>query len=106
MSDSMWVRSPLAVAGNPSDRDSGKASAPASGGDFSDSTEDLLRVRYKLTPRELQVALLLVEGLSYREIAETLKISFHTVNSHVTAVRSKTGVPAIRKLPALLRRAR
>ena len=70
------------------------------------SVELILEAQFGLTPREVEIAVLLTDGLSYREIAEQLNISFHTVNSHVNAIRSKTGLSSVRRLPALLRQAR
>jgi ATP/maltotriose-dependent transcriptional regulator MalT len=45
-----------------------------------------------LSPRELDVLRLIVEGLSDREIAERLFISPHTVMRHVSGILSKLGV--------------
>jgi DNA-binding CsgD family transcriptional regulator len=45
-----------------------------------------------LTPRELEVLRLLVEGRSNRQIAETLFISGKTVSVHVTSILTKLGV--------------
>jgi DNA-binding CsgD family transcriptional regulator len=45
-----------------------------------------------LTPREIEVAALVVEGLGDREIAERLIISHHTVSQHVRAIYRKLGV--------------
>ena len=70
------------------------------------SMQSILEADFGLTPREVEIAILLTDGLSYREIAEQLNISFHTVNSHVNAIRSKTGLSSVRRLPALLRQAR
>jgi DNA-binding CsgD family transcriptional regulator len=70
------------------------------------SVQSILEADFGLTPREVEIAVLLTDGLSYREIAEQLNISFHTVNSHVNAIRSKTGLSSVRRLPALLRQAR
>jgi DNA-binding CsgD family transcriptional regulator len=70
------------------------------------SVESILETDFGLTPREVEIAVLLTDGLSYREIAGQLNISFHTVNSHVNAIRSKTGLSSVRRLPALLRQVR
>jgi NarL family two-component system response regulator LiaR len=43
-----------------------------------------------LTPRELEVVELVVEGLSNREIAHRLVVSERTVQAHVAAAMRKT----------------
>jgi LuxR family maltose regulon positive regulatory protein len=45
-----------------------------------------------LTERELEVARLVVEGLSNKEIAEKLSITERTVKAHLTHIFGKTGV--------------
>lgn len=45
-----------------------------------------------LTPRELEVLALIVEGLTNKGIAERLLMSVHTVHSHVRTIFSKLGV--------------
>jgi predicted ATPase/DNA-binding CsgD family transcriptional regulator len=47
-----------------------------------------------LTPRELDVLRLLVEGRSDREIAERLFVSRHTAANHVANILGKLGVPS------------
>jgi len=44
-----------------------------------------------LTDRELEVVLLIVQGLTNREIADRLGISRRTVHAHVTQALRKTG---------------
>jgi DNA-binding NarL/FixJ family response regulator len=44
-----------------------------------------------LTPRELEVLLLLASGLGNKEIAPRLKISEHTVKFHVASIMGKLG---------------
>ncbi|MEM7349263.1 MAG: response regulator transcription factor [Acidobacteriota bacterium] len=52
---------------------------------------------YGLTPREREILQLLVDGLTMRQIAERLHVSYHTVDTHVRHVydklhvRSRTG---------------
>jgi DNA-binding NarL/FixJ family response regulator len=46
----------------------------------------------KLTRREIEVLLLLVEGLSQSEIAEKLFISPKTVGKHIEHILAKLGV--------------
>lgn len=46
----------------------------------------------RLTPRELEVARAVADGLAYSEIADKLKIGLETVNSHARAIRKKLSV--------------
>jgi DNA-binding NarL/FixJ family response regulator len=48
----------------------------------------------RLTPRETQVAALIAEGLSNREIAIKLVVSLRTVDAHAEHIRRKLGVPS------------
>ena len=61
------------------------------------------RVARLLTPRELEVLLLLDHHLGTDEIAERLFISEHTVRSHVKSVLAKLGVSSRREALARLR---
>jgi predicted ATPase/DNA-binding CsgD family transcriptional regulator/tetratricopeptide (TPR) repeat protein len=45
-----------------------------------------------LTAREIEVLRLLVQGLTYAQIADTLVVSRRTVNAHATSIYSKLGV--------------
>ena len=47
---------------------------------------------FGLTVRESEVASLLLQGLSNREIADSLSISEHTVKTHLKGIFHKTGV--------------
>lgn len=47
---------------------------------------------YQLTPRELEVLELLVEGLIGKQIADRIGISFHTVDTHVRNIYEKLHV--------------
>ena len=60
------------------------------------------RVAGLLTPRELEVLLLLDHHLGTDEIAERLFISEHTVRSHVKSVLAKLGVSSRREALARL----
>ena len=50
------------------------------------------REEYGLSTRELEVLRHLVDGKSYKMIAEELNIAFHTVNSHVKKIYEKLHV--------------
>lgn len=45
-----------------------------------------------LTPRELELLKLLARGYTYREVAEDLNVSSHTVNSHIKNLYRKLSV--------------
>jgi DNA-binding NarL/FixJ family response regulator len=45
-----------------------------------------------LTPRELQIAAMIVEGLANRNIARTLSISERTADTHVRSILNKLGL--------------
>lgn len=67
------------------------------------SLESLME-SYNLTLRQAEVALLMARGLSDREIATRLEISWHTVRGHAEWVLSKLGVHSRKALAlALLR---
>jgi DNA-binding CsgD family transcriptional regulator len=55
-----------------------------------------------LTPRESEVAVLVVEGLADREIAEQLYLSHHTVSQYVKRIYRKLGVDSRVSLTRLL----
>jgi len=48
--------------------------------------------RMLLSPRELEIAALIAEGLSNREICERLYLSSGTVRNHISAILEKTGL--------------
>ena len=60
---------------------------PAAPGDLVELLE-----QYGLTPRETEVACLMVRGHAAREIARRLQVSPHTVRDHVQRVHQKMGV--------------
>ena len=62
-----------------------------------------LRARFGFTKTEGEVAVALIEGLSYGEIAKKLGTSYHTVHTHVKAVHTKAGVATTGQLIALVR---
>ncbi len=47
---------------------------------------------YDLTEREKDILRCLVDGQSYKMIADTLKISYHTVNAHIRKIYEKLHV--------------
>jgi DNA-binding NarL/FixJ family response regulator len=51
-----------------------------------------LRARFGLTPREIEIAVLLQSGLSNREIAKAVGITVNTVRRHVDHVLAKLNV--------------
>lgn len=64
-----------------------------------------LRGRYGLTPRELDVAALVFDGLSTTDIARRLSISIHTARRHVEQILNKLGVHSRGAAQRLLREA-
>lgn len=54
------------------------------------------------TPREHEVADLVEDGLSRKEIAEALGITTHTVDKHLANLFKKAGVNTCRKLQLVL----
>lgn len=48
--------------------------------------------RKGLTHRELEIALLIYQGIQTREIAETIHLSYHTVRNHIKSIYSKLGI--------------
>jgi DNA-binding NarL/FixJ family response regulator len=58
----------------------------------------------ELTPRELEVATLIAEGLSNQAIAARLWLSRRTVETHLSAIYRKSGVPSRSALASLMTR--
>jgi DNA-binding CsgD family transcriptional regulator len=50
---------------------------------------DFIR-KYKLTKRETEIILLLIDGIKYKTIADRLFISLNTVNTHIRHIYEKT----------------
>jgi DNA-binding CsgD family transcriptional regulator len=67
------------------------------------STAALLRSQFALTAAEARVAVLIVDGLSYAEIAARLSISPHTVHTHVKEIHRKLNVHSNGRAAALIR---
>ena len=57
---------------------------------------------YEFTEAEIRVLRLLVEGMTYRQMAEQLNISVDTVKAHVSSMLSKTGFTSKTKLAAVV----
>lgn len=68
----------------------------------SDSPEDVFFTRYKISPREQEVARLIIQGYSNQQIGETLFISINTVKAHVKKIYAKCDVNSRYELMALL----
>ncbi|MBB4637962.1 response regulator [Longimicrobium terrae] len=64
--------------------------------------DEALRERFGLTPRQIDVARLIGEGLTNAEIAEKLGLSFFTVRAHTEQVLAKLAVPSRAGVGALL----
>lgn len=64
--------------------------------------DTLLRTLYGLTRAECRVALLLSDGRSPREIAETIGVTENTVRSQIKSIYNKTGVKRQSELIRLL----
>jgi FixJ family two-component response regulator len=63
------------------------------------------RARFdKLTPREMEVTSMLLQGLNSREIARELKLSVKTVEVHRNHIRQKTAVRTFPELVLLAQR--
>lgn len=61
---------------------------------------------YDLTKREKEIALLLLEGLSYKEIAAHDYISMATLNTHISNLYRKLGIHSRSEISAKFRSAR
>ncbi|MEW6141282.1 MAG: helix-turn-helix transcriptional regulator [Thermodesulfobacteriota bacterium] len=50
---------------------------------------EVVRTKYRLTPREIEICLLVCKGLTDQEIASALGITFYTVRTHLKHIFSK-----------------
>lgn len=57
-----------------------------------DAPESEVKEPLHLTPREMDVFRLLLEGYTLRETADQLGVKYSTANSHMTAIYKKLGV--------------
>ena len=57
---------------------------------------------YEFSEAELRVLRLLVEGMTYRQMAEALGVTVDTVKAHVSSMLSKTGFSSKTKLAAVV----
>lgn len=62
------------------------------------------REQLPLTDRELEIVMLIADGLSNRAVAERLTLSVRTVESHIYRAMSKTGTTSREELASLLHR--
>jgi DNA-binding CsgD family transcriptional regulator len=80
-----------------------RAAAARAAGLRSPSRSATLQSTYGLTPREIQVAMLVAQGRSNVAIAAALRISPHTARHHTQRVLAKLGVHSRAAAGALLR---
>jgi DNA-binding NarL/FixJ family response regulator len=59
---------------------------------FNNKHEKVPKNKFELTERELEILSLLVQGFSYKMIAERCCISYPTVNTHISHIYSKLHV--------------
>lgn len=57
---------------------------------------------YEFSEAELRVLRLLVEGMTYRQMADTLGVTVDTVKAHISSMLSKTGYSSKTKLAAVV----
>lgn len=60
--------------------------------------------KYKLTKRETEITLLLIEGLSYKQIASDSFISMATLNTHIRNIYDKLDLHSRAEIAAKFRR--
>lgn len=95
----MYVRS-KGVRASASDMDDESIHLPSVGVETSDIHEciDIFESRFELSPREAEVAALLIQRIPYRQIADRLFVSENTVKTHARNIYKKTGVSSREEL--------
>jgi DNA-binding NarL/FixJ family response regulator len=58
---------------------------------------------FDLTKREKEIVILLIEGYSYKEIADKCYVAIDTVNSHIRKIYSKLGIHTRSEIAARLK---
>jgi DNA-binding CsgD family transcriptional regulator len=79
-----------------------RANALAAGGGMSTPVLRQASEPLPLTDREVEIVMLIGEGLSNREVAERLTLSVRTVESHIYRAMTKTGTTRREELAGLL----
>ena len=80
---------------------SASAAAPATR-EVKQLSDEALRERYGLTPRQITIARLVADGQTNQEIAEKLGISFFTVRNIIVQLLGRLGAPSRAAVGALL----
>lgn len=93
-----WVTIHVTRLDGPAGRQTGVVFEPASPAQLS----SLFLSAYGLSPAQMRVAALVLQGRSTREIVSELHISANTVQEHLTAVFDKIGVRTRRELATTL----
>ena len=71
---------------------------------FNSTEKSIPQNEYNLTTREMDILLLLVDGLEYKEIAQQLGLSPNTVRNNVTKIYSKLHVTSRMQAAKVIRR--
>ena len=72
---------------------------------YPDTTPEVIlgnATSYEFSEAEIRVLRLLVEGMTYKQMADALGITIDTVKAHVSSMLSKTGFPSKTKLAAVV----
>ena len=67
---------------------------------YGNDDENHAQVPGRLTAKEMDVLRLLAQGMSYKMIAIELKVSYHTVSTHIRNMYQKKGVHSVTELLA------